>query len=165
MSFARGALVLASAHALACTPVFGERDAPDKPPVCPTGYATDALREARLVALATDATDAGSSRDIARLVAPVCFGPARSLGVLAGSRVVLRRDATDDELAARLAHLAVHLEDDLGDGCRHGLAAAVASEERAHATEDGVRHRLGLPPAPDDGAEAARDYARRCAGK
>lgn len=105
----------------------------------------------------------GFEADRARLASPVCFGPARSLGVLAGSRVVLRAEAEDEELAARLAHLVVHIEDDVGDGCRHGLMHAVASEQRASILEDILRKRWALGPAPDGATEAIRDYERRCA--
>lgn len=152
----------------ACTPAFGDGpEAPARAAVCPGGYALDAAREARLLGLLTAAeSDAGTldlPRDLARRVAPVCFGPARSVGVLAGERVVLRAASSDEELAARLAHLAAHLEDGLGDGCARGLAAALASEARAWRVEDALRARFGLAPAPDERADAGRDYARRCA--
>ncbi len=159
----RAALASALAVTTACTPVFG--DAPERRDalVCPSGYVTDAVREARLAAIVAGAADAGVAPSTARLVSPICFGPARSLGVLAGPRVVLRASASDEELAGRVAHLAVHLEDDLGDGCRHGLARALASEEHAHAVETAVRAHLQLPPLADEEGEAAKDYARRCA--
>jgi hypothetical protein len=152
-----------------CTPTLGaSSDTPSAPfDVCPQGRAPDAVREARLLARLVPA-DGGAvdlPRDLARLVAPVCFGPARSAGVLAGQRVVLRAASSDDELAARLAHLAVHLEDGLGDGCAHGLARALASENRANALERALRESYGLAPQPDDPADAARDYARRCSAR
>lgn len=151
----------------ACTPVFGDAPEAATSSVCPTGYAPEATREARLLgvlasAQAMDAAVLPIPPDLARRVAPVCFGPARSLGVLAGERVVLRASASDEELAARLAHLAVHLEDGIGDGCARGLAAALASEKRARGVEDALRVRLALPPAPEERGETERDYARRC---
>jgi hypothetical protein len=143
---------------MSCRPSFEPGAAPPDR-TCPAGYARDEAREGRLVAR-LEAN--GFAKDRSRRASPVCFGPARSLGVLAGPRVVLRADLQDEELAARLAHLVVHLEDDVGDGCRHGLAAAVASEERARAAEDLLRSRWALGASPEDASEAIRDYKRRC---
>lgn len=143
----------------ACRPSF-EPDAPPPDRTCPAGYARDEAREIRLVAR-LEAN--GFAADRVRRAMPVCFGPARSLGVLAGSRAFLRAESQDEELAARLAHLVVHIEDDVGDGCRHGLKDAIASEERARLLEDLLRKRWALGPSPEDASEAIRDYERRCA--
>lgn len=160
----RGALSALSALAAlaACRPTFEGAEPAAAAPVCPTGYAPDAAREARLlVALLVDGGTPGVPRELPRLVAPVCFGPARSIGVLAGERVILRASSPDTELAARLAHLATHLEDGVGDGCARGLAYALASERRAQQLETELRARAGLGPAEDIG-DAERDYASRC---
>ena len=95
-------------------------------------------------------------------VSGVCFGPSRSLGVLADGRPLLDANASDGALAARLSHLAVHKRDGIGDGCAHGLAAALRSEDRARAVETAHRARLGLAALPVGADDATGDYAARC---
>lgn len=125
---------------------------------CPSPFATDAPREARIVTLFADDAEA---REALRGVPSVCFGPSEGLGVLVGGRPMLDAKASDAELAGRLAHLGVHLNDGLGDGCLVGLSRAIASEQRAHALETRVRAHVGLGPLPDDG-RATADYTARC---
>lgn len=136
----------------ACTPAA-------TPATCPAPFAADAAREARIAAvLASDA----EARELVRDLPSACFGPTRSPGVLVDGRPMLDARASDVEAAARLAHLAVHVKDDLGDGCRLGRARAIASEERARAIETRIRAKAGLGPAPDEARESIADYAARC---
>ncbi len=125
---------------------------------CPSSFVTDAPREARIVTLFADDAEA---RAASRGVPSVCFGPSEGPGVLVGGRPRLDARAPDAELAGRLVHLGVHLQDGLGDGCLVGLARAVASEQRAQVLETRVRALVGLAPLPDDG-RAIADYTARC---
>jgi hypothetical protein len=125
---------------------------------CPVGSSVDPARHAALVAALAGDTDA---YDAASRLGPPCFGPTRTLGTLVGARPVLEGAAPDVALAARLAHLGVHVRDRIGDGCARGLEAARASERRARDVETRVRSRAGLSPlARDDAADA--DYVARC---
>jgi hypothetical protein len=151
----RGALALFSSIA-ACAL---EPATPSTSGACPAPFADDATRQARLAAILSSDPEA---RELTRDLAAPCFGPVRSPGVLVDGRPMLDARGSDEALAARLAHLAVHVRDDLGDGCRAGRARAVASEERARALETRVRSRHGLGPAPDETRDAAADYASRC---
>jgi hypothetical protein len=147
-----GRLLVPVFSAVACVP-------PATPSTCPAPFASDPAREARLVALVASDEEAQSSM---RGMPSACFGPTRSPGVLVDGRPMLDARASDSELAARLAHLAVHVHDDLGDGCLRGRDAAIASEERARAIETRLRARAGLGPAPDEARESIADYAARC---
>lgn len=151
----RAALALACALLEACAI---EPGTPHASP-CPAPFVADAAREARVVALASADHE---GRKAVRDLSPVCFGPVRSPGVLVDGQPMLDARSQDDALAARLAHLGVHVHDDLGDGCKHGRARAVASEERARALEGRLRARKNLGPAPDEVKDAAADYAARC---
>jgi hypothetical protein len=132
---------------------------PRTPATCPSPFAADPDRERRLAAyLAADPEAA----DVVRDLPSACFGPTRSPGVLVDGRPMLDARAQDEELAARLAHLGVHVKDDLGDGCKRGRARAIASESRARAVETRLRARAGLGPAPDDARESVEDYGARC---
>lgn len=126
---------------------------------CPAGYAPDRARHAEL--LAHLAEDADARDAAARLDAP-CFGPTRTSGSLVGARPLLDGNAPEVVLAARLAHLGVHVRDGIGDGCARGLDAARASEARAREVEARVRTRAGLAPLPAD-EQVDRDYIARCA--
>lgn len=133
--------------------------APAAPVVqCPNGFAADPRREDRIVVLVRSSPDGFDAKELSG----VCFGPSRSLGVLAGGRPLLDANASDGALAARLSHLAVHKRDGIGDGCAHGLAAALRSEERARAVETAHRARLGLAALPVGADDASTDYAARC---
>jgi hypothetical protein len=148
----RGARLAGGVFAmLACTP--------SAPVVrCPDGFAADPRREERMLVLLKSSPEGPDPKE----VSGVCFGPSRSLGVLAGGRPLLDANASDGALAARLSHLAVHKRDGIGDGCAHGLAAALRSEDRARAAETAHRARLGLGPLPVGTDDAAVDYAARC---
>lgn len=150
----RRALVLGSALAQACAL---EPGAPRTSP-CPAPFVADAARESRLVAIASEDLE-GQAAVVGLPTA--CFGAVRSPGVLVDGRPMLDARTPDEALAARLAHLGVHLHDDLGDGCKRGREQAVLSETRARALETRLRARRALGPAPDD-ASAAADYAARC---
>ncbi len=92
----------------------------------------------------------------------VCFARGQDRGVLLGEAAIVDPRHSDAELAAQLGHLAVHRADRIGDGCARGLAAALASEQRAVAVESQLRSALALPAAPAPAAALA-DYQRRCA--
>jgi hypothetical protein len=123
---------------------------------CPTGYALVSSRSGRLLSLLKEEV-AG------RFVPSICFGPRGTEPVLAGAVILLDAEEPDEELAADLAHLLVHAQDDLGDGCARGAVAARASEVRARAAEATVRARLHVPPAAAGRAAFADgDYVARC---
>lgn len=132
---------------------------PVAPSTCPAPFASDPAREARIAAVLADDDEA---REATSGIASACFGPTRSPGVLLDGRPMLDARGSDVELAARLAHLAVHVKDDLGDGCRLGRARAIESEQRARALESRIRARAGLGPPPDDARESVEGYAARC---
>jgi len=139
--------------------VFVLACAPEAPVVqCPNGFAADPKREDRIVVLARSSPDGLDAKELSG----VCFGPSHSLGVLAGGRPLLDANASDGALAARMSHLAVHKRDGIGDGCAHGLAAALRSEDRARAVETAHRARLGLAALPVGADDATSDYAARC---
>jgi hypothetical protein len=76
---------------------------------------------------------------------------------------LLDANAIDQALAARLAHLEVHLRDKLGDGCGAGLKVALASELHAHEREAVVRQHFGLEAESADTHASTADYLSRCA--
>lgn len=129
---------------------------------CPQGFAPDPQRHARIERIVRSSVERAPDGAPTQMPGGLCFGPSRSLGVLAGGRPLLDAHASDDALAARLVHLAVHARDGLGDGCAAGLAAARASEQRATRVEAALRLRLGLPVLPVDDASVEADYAARC---
>lgn len=128
---------------------------------CPFGTAAQPARAAAIDRLLAT-TDAASLR--AKTALDVCFdtsGEHAQLLTRNGVRAVLSEVRDDRELAGELAHLLVHYLDQLGDGCAQGLAAALASEDRAEALEQRVRASLQLPPAVFT-TVARDDYRRRC---
>lgn len=141
--------------ALSCTPPANAAASS----ACPQPFAADPAREARLVALLEGDAEA---RSAVHRLPPACFGPTRSPGVLIDGRPMLDLRGSDLELAGRLAHLGVHVQDNLGDGCRLGRERAIASEEKARALERRIRDRGGLGPPPDDVRSVTDDYAARC---
>ena len=130
-------------------------------PRCPFGTAAQPARVSQIRTLLAQ-TSAKALID-ARPVA-VCFDTSTEHGQLLtrdGVRAVLSEAHGDRELAAELAHLLVHYEDGLGDGCARGLQAALDSETRAEQLENHVREELSLPTVV--ASELARDdYRRRC---
>jgi hypothetical protein len=128
-------------------------------PSCPAGFTEDPGRSQHIaLRLAEAAVGEGVS-----LANKACFGPSASLGVLAGGRPLLSSCASDEVLAARLAHLELHVRDNLGDGCNAGLEQAIASEARARKLEAAVRTHFGLPLEFDEPADSIVDYKVRCA--
>lgn len=98
---------------------------------CPPGTGTDPERSTRIHALAGPAP-------------PLCFGPVPDLGVVEGRRLLLEVRASDEALAARVAHLRHHLEPvERGPGCLDRLRS---EEARAWSVEHRLRRRFGLPP-------------------
>lgn len=74
-------------------------------PPCPTGYARDPDREARLRATLAHDPEAGASSDTP---AALCFAP-NAAGVVTGNVLLLDSAQDDARLAARVAHLFLHL--------------------------------------------------------
>lgn len=138
---------LAIAAALACAP-----EAPA--PACPPGSHSDRDRsQALLAALPLPARSAAADRDDPA----ICFG-GRTRGTVRPDGVIVLADSlAPGPAAARLAHMLMHLADDLhrfpvaGAPCAPQIAAALAAEARAIVAEIEVWHALAAgddPPYP-----------------
>jgi hypothetical protein len=108
---------------------------------CPAGYAADAERTARLVALLRAHPE--TEPLLGRSPRAVCYAPGAEPGITTDGTVLLDAASDDRSSAARLAHLLVHLGQHLvsvPDGSAHELPA--------RAVEDRARRALGLGPLP-----------------
>jgi hypothetical protein len=108
---------------------------------CPAGYAADAERTARLVALLRRHPE--TQPLLGHSPRAVCYAPGAEPGITPDGTVLLDATSDDPSSAARLAHLLVHLGQGLmapPDGSAHELPAR-AVEERA-------RRAMGLGPQP-----------------
>jgi hypothetical protein len=114
---------------------------------CPQGSSPDPARASALLALLeAQGEGVGSPR--------VCFGRSGPSGVREGV-VVLEGGLTDEEAAARVAHLAHHLRDDpaafVPGDCDAQVARALRLEGEAWATEIRLRRAFGVTsPLPFD---------------
>jgi hypothetical protein len=142
---------------LACAQAPHASKAPVKAS-CPSGFTRDFARARKLAWLLEDA----DAPEAITLTDDLCFGPAPTLGVLAGGQPLMNVEASDEALAARIAHLQIHLQDKLGDGCAVGLRRALLSEEKAHAQEQRLRAALGLHGELQDALDARAEYTKRC---
>jgi hypothetical protein len=151
LAFATLGYLVGCAHAsqLATAPAY---------PPCPTGFAPNLQRAHHLASLLAYA---GAS-EASVLTGRLCFGPSTTLGVLAGGQPFMDAHAPDEALAARLAHLHVHVRDGLGDGCTAGLAQALLSEQNGSEQERRLRVVFGLATDLQETPNASVDYIQRC---
>lgn len=130
---------------------------------CPEGSSRDDARTARVGRLLrTDAEGDALWRGVAD--ATVCWGREAEPGVREHSAVLLQEALTDQEAAALLGHLLLHLREGLpmAEGCA-GLVRAREQEQRAHELEDRLRARFGAPPLAAGALDATMAaYHERC---
>ena len=116
----------------------------------PPGCAPDPARAERVVAALAGIADAEILGPNA-LVGQICFGPGAGT-LWPGPVLALPLDASDDEAAARLTHLAHHVRHGRGlvahapvEGpCARHVEEALAEEAEAHVVEMQVRESLGV---------------------
>jgi hypothetical protein len=108
---------------------------------CPAGYAADAQRTARLVALLRRHPE--TSHLLAHTPRAVCYAPGAEPGITTDATVLLDAASDDPSSAARLAHLLVHLSEGL-----RAPPESSAQEPQAWAVEQRARRALGLAPLP-----------------
>jgi hypothetical protein len=159
MNVARLAVAVLS-YLVACTHVPHVAKARTVTATCPSGFSNDPTRAQHLTSLLKSA----GALEASELTEGSCFGPSLTLGVLAGGQPLLDVDALDEALAARMAHLHIHVRDKLGDGCAAGLTQALLSEEKAQEQERRLRTKFGLPIEPEtqESRDARADYIQRC---
>lgn len=114
---------------------------------CDAGYRQDAVREERLRTLLDSATETVS---LARARATFCFG-VRDISVVTTDAVlVLDERPSDPEVAARAAHLLLHvvegypMTDEPGGRCDERVEIALDREAQALALELRTRRALGV---------------------
>jgi len=117
--------------------------------VCPPGTFADSERARALLAAAR-----GAGQGLAREDVTICFGAA-GRGAVRHDGIVVLPDSRDQEaMAARLAHLGMHVADELyrfpaaGVPCDVQVEAALAAEARAIVAEIEACDRLECTAAP-----------------
>jgi hypothetical protein len=109
-------------------------------PGCPSGYHADPVRSERVFRTLAHDSEARPFVDRHRASVSVCYSP-RAPGVIAERTLLLDADADDTRLAARAAHLLLHL--DRGETSTTGHPsdprerAALELESRVHARAQG----------------------------